>query len=566
MKTKTNTNGQTEIIHKWPINRVHISERNTRHPKPNEPGIKELTESIKTFGQTTPAIGRYHPKKGKEHIELGAGARRRVASEAAGKTTLDVIIRDMDDAKLEEMIVIENFQREDPDPRAEVAVLDRLVNKHKMTSAEISAHLGKPEHWVTRRLRLLKVIPEIRKQWESGRHNRFTNYSVEMMELIGSLDTGTQQALFKSQDTWWLQHAHSRAELQKELEKHIFCRLDSAPFDLNDPKFFVKGCGPGCASDSSKQGALFDMSNGDRRCLNCECFQSRIGKWRKSLLEAVRKEHDIKKDLPLLVSGEGYGNPGSIRIGDKDFRLQTPDWGWKVASEPPKTGKAQQVYVTDRAGTKFRIGYLVKGRESSGGGSRSSRPKLSQAESMAARKKMLEGKRWSLVHDQLHEALYKCPHSKVTEPIEDLVAVFGLPSEYHASSHDTNMPGTGKDTEGVYHWKVFDERKKKGFPSYEYHELYEAYDDTLKYLDHRNAALWSGLQKVLADVMKGFCKVSDAGESEYNMRRVAKLISFDITKAKREADLQIPPPKSWGKVDVHTLEPLIEAVKKNRKK
>ena len=48
------------------------------------------------------------------------------------------------------------------------------------------------------------------------------------------------------------------------------------------------------------------------------------------------------------------------------------------------------------------------------------------------------------------------------------------------------------------------------------------------------------------------------------MIRVAAIIKFPIAERKRAADLQFLPPKSWGAVDPHTLQPVTAA--KGKKK
>jgi len=554
---------ETVNVTRAPLAIVHISDQNTRHPKPAE--VTELTQSMKQFGQTTPAIGRPHPKK-KGHIELAAGARRRVAAEAAGLDHLDVIVKEMNDDVFEETILIENLQREDPDPRAEVKLLDRLVKRGIATSSAISAHLGKPEHWVARRLRLLKVIPEIRKQWESGRRNRFSDYNVEMMELLGSLNEATQTALFKDQQAFWLNHPNSRAELQKELEKHIFCNLAHAPFDLNDPKFFVKGCGPGCASDSSKQSDLFDMTNKDARCLNCSCFNARLGKWRKAQLDELREKHGIKKDLPLMLNDQSSYNSERIRVGDQVYTASAPDYGHKLVAEKPDKGEAQQVYVTNTHGTKFRVAYLVKGqhrtRKSEPSGDRK---KLSPTEARKKGRDMLEARRWDIVRKDLIQRVFKSTAKDVTEDIVDLVVIFGTCQYHNPERGDRKDPNTN--------WEAFDQCRKKGYrvesrdgdeKDFNYgvhdciHNSYGSYEIDEKTFKDRKEALWHVVKPVIVNQLLGAFRVLNIVEENivYDIERVGKLIGFDTKTAKREADLTIPPPKSWGKVDVHTLEPL----------
>ena len=60
-------------------------------------------------------------------------------------------------------------------------------------------------------------------------------------------------------------------------------------------------------------------------------------------------------------------------------------------------------------------------------------------------------------------------------------------------------------------------------------------------------------------------RVSDTPQWEPHYKSLAKLIKFPILTTKMEADLAILPPKSWGKVDPHTLKP-IEATPPEKKK
>ena len=261
MKTQKNapsTNGNgahpppaPEVIQKLALTVTHVSVLNTRQPK-RDPGIIELARSMKT-GQTTPAIVRPFPGRD-GHYEIGAGSRRRTAAEqpeAGPLTTIDAIVRELSDADFEELILVENLQREDPDPKAEAKLLERYVAQGARTAEEISARIGKPKHWVLRRLQLLKVIPALRKSWEGSetRNPSIAHFSVDMMELLGSLPVALQEKVSKE---WRLRDCRNRAALKQFLEKNVLCDLSTAPFDLNDPRFFVKGCGPGCASDSGR--------------------------------------------------------------------------------------------------------------------------------------------------------------------------------------------------------------------------------------------------------------------------------------------------------------------------
>src|SRR5581483_1602938 len=133
-----------------------------RHPKPAE--VAELAASMKATGQTTPAIVRPHPKQ-KGKFEIAAGARRFVAAQSLGWPELACIVRDLNDDDFELQLLVENMQRQDPDAREEVKIVGRLVERGVKTPAEISARLGKSEHWAARRMKLLSVIPKLLSLW-----------------------------------------------------------------------------------------------------------------------------------------------------------------------------------------------------------------------------------------------------------------------------------------------------------------------------------------------------------------------------------------------------------------
>jgi ParB/RepB/Spo0J family partition protein len=576
----TTTNGQTaiqsarpgepsqiELIQKIPLDRVHISAVNTRHPKPAE--VAELTQSIKTFGQTTPAIARPHPKKS-GHFELAAGARRRVAAEAAGLATLDVIVRQLNDNDLEETILIENLQREDPDPKAEVKLLDRLVKRGIQTAEQISAHLGKPKHWAVRRLQLLKVIPELRNQWENdddtGHSLGIGHYTADMMALLGSLAPDTQKLLVAKQQyggfvNYDLRDIESRPALEKYITKAIMCRLADAPFDLKDKRFFVKGCGPGCASDSSKQAGLFDTINDkDARCLNCACFQSRLALFRKAQFDEMTKElkKDEKGKLRFVYSreeGMDPRRPSKIQLGNNVAEVTEKQWGEKIGQADDK-GAERVVLVTGDG--KMRLGYLKKERMTYSG-----QPVKSKKKSLDTRKKILQSRRWDIVRKSLIDLVLASSVKQVSVDVVDLVPIFGF--SFNAEPH------RGEKYSNKL-WEMFDARKKKGYEmpanqekinyaicgSY-MHRARTSYSHrgavTIK---DRDEAIWHGLKHVIIDQLLHFRLsseiISDHGVTD--IERVGKLMKFDTAKAKKEADLIIPPPKTWGKVDVHTLEPL----------
>ena len=95
------------------IQEISLSEL---HPFKNHPfhvvddeKMQEMAESVAQYGVLVPGIVRPQPEGG---YEIVAGHRRRRASELAGKATMPVIIRDMDDDEATIIMVDSNLQRE----------------------------------------------------------------------------------------------------------------------------------------------------------------------------------------------------------------------------------------------------------------------------------------------------------------------------------------------------------------------------------------------------------------------------------------------------------------------
>jgi uncharacterized protein (TIGR00255 family) len=125
---------------------------------------------------------------------------------------MDATVREMDDSTFLEAILIENLQRLDPDPKAEAQLVAHLVAQGA-TADTVSARCGKPASWTARRMRLLKVEPSVLKRWIKGTENgnSIAHFSVEMMELVGSLPPELQTRLVKD---WEFCRSVNRKQLE----------------------------------------------------------------------------------------------------------------------------------------------------------------------------------------------------------------------------------------------------------------------------------------------------------------------------------------------------------------
>ena len=149
------------------------------HPFKNHPfrivddeEMQKTAESIREYGVLVPAIVR--PLENGEY-EMISGHRRRYASMLAGKETMPVIVREMDDDTATILMVDSNLQRETilPSERAWAYRLKLEAMKHqgkatsrqlvgKLESADvIGSDTGESGRQVQRFIRLTYLIPEL---------------------------------------------------------------------------------------------------------------------------------------------------------------------------------------------------------------------------------------------------------------------------------------------------------------------------------------------------------------------------------------------------------------------
>ena len=123
----------------------------------DEEALRELADSIAQHGILQPLLVRPMPDGG---YQLVAGERRWRAGRMAGVTEVPVIIREMNDAEMMQISMIENLQRENLNPVEEALGYKTLSEEYGLTQDEISKSVGKSRPVVANAMRLLK-LPEV---------------------------------------------------------------------------------------------------------------------------------------------------------------------------------------------------------------------------------------------------------------------------------------------------------------------------------------------------------------------------------------------------------------------
>jgi len=165
---------QREKVQNIPLGELHPF-RNHPFKVKDDAAMQDTVESVREYGVLVPAIARPDPDGG---YELIAGHRRHHASELAGKETMPVIVRDLDDDAATIIMVDSNLQREEllPSERAfaykmKLEAIRHQGKRQELTSSQVGMKLqaldivgqqaGDSRNQVHRFIRLTELIPEL---------------------------------------------------------------------------------------------------------------------------------------------------------------------------------------------------------------------------------------------------------------------------------------------------------------------------------------------------------------------------------------------------------------------
>ena len=125
----------------------------------DEEEILELSDSIKEHGVIQPIVVRTIGDK----YEIIAGERRYKASVLAGKETVPVIVKNLNDKDSAEIALIENVQRKNLTPIEEALSYKKILDMGYITQENLAVKLGKSQPAVANKIRLLNLSDEVQE-------------------------------------------------------------------------------------------------------------------------------------------------------------------------------------------------------------------------------------------------------------------------------------------------------------------------------------------------------------------------------------------------------------------
>ena len=234
---------QQERVQEIPLSELHPFEG---HPFKvvDDEAMMKTAESVRDFGVMTPAIVRPDPNGGYEII---SGHRRHRASELAGKETMPVIVRNLDDDAAIILMVDANLQRETilPSERAFAYKMKLDALKHQgarsdLTSCQLGTKLrtdekvaedaGESATTIQRYIRLTELIPELLSMVDEKKIA--FNPAVELSYLKPEEQKDFLEAMDYAQTTPSL----SQAQRLKKFSQEGKCSLDAMCAIMSEEK------------------------------------------------------------------------------------------------------------------------------------------------------------------------------------------------------------------------------------------------------------------------------------------------------------------------------------------
>ncbi len=130
----------------------------------NDDELTDLARSIEEQGVLQPLLIR----EDAIDYELIAGERRLRAAKIAGLTQVPVIVKNISDAQLLQVAIVENIQREDLNPLEEADAYYQLMTEFNLTQDQTAERVGKSRSAVANFLRLRQLPGNIKASLVDG--------------------------------------------------------------------------------------------------------------------------------------------------------------------------------------------------------------------------------------------------------------------------------------------------------------------------------------------------------------------------------------------------------------
>lgn len=133
-------------------------------PNPYQPRLEFNQEALMDLAQSIRENGLIQPitlKQKEDHYEIVAGERRYRACQLIGMIEIPANIMNIDEAKMAELALVENIQREDLSAIEEAKAFLQIMKVSGCTQSELALKMGKSQSSIANKIRLLNLSENV---------------------------------------------------------------------------------------------------------------------------------------------------------------------------------------------------------------------------------------------------------------------------------------------------------------------------------------------------------------------------------------------------------------------
>lgn len=275
----------------------------------DEVKLKELAESIRVQGVLVPLIVR---ELAPETFEVVAGARRFRAAQMAEQFSVPARVVELTDSEALVLQLIENAQRDDVHPYEEAMAYKALLQnpEPKYDVASIAAKTGKSLSHIHGRLRIADLIPEAAKAFQADQIT--AGHALLIARLPENQQAEALAATFRQDYQTKQKHAVPVRELSQWIRDTLMLVLSEAVFDSEDADLVpAAGSCVSCSKRTGANAALFEDFAEDNRCLDADCFKSKVDahidkqkRENSGLIQITRAYYAANKESEVLTRND----------------------------------------------------------------------------------------------------------------------------------------------------------------------------------------------------------------------------------------------------------------------
>lgn len=278
--------------------------------------LHELAASIRRVGVQAEVVVRPNPTAPEPRFELVVGERRLRASllddaalDAIGPkpTTIPAVVRDLTDAQVREIRLIENLHREDPSALEEAEAYEEMIRLDGLSVEDIAAKIDMSPAHVRARLKLLTLSAAPRAALAAGKLSESVALAIAARVPVIHHEQATRECLGQASPHDYVavraaeideptavgrpalnvtQPLSTRQAIAHLTAKYLL-RLDQARFDVDDETLVpTAGC---CGACPHRSGNLPELGGRPDLCTYHACFASKnAAAWERVAAAAMR--------------------------------------------------------------------------------------------------------------------------------------------------------------------------------------------------------------------------------------------------------------------------------------